>query len=89
MVTVPSFIVRLDSQKHIDFSLQSPFGGGRPGRVKRRNAKKGKEEPAGGDDDAEADEEWSIRVLIFFHKKISFCRFLPLQFGDVKEPENY
>jgi len=40
-VNVPSFIVRLDSQKHIDFSLKSPFGGGRPGRVKRKNAKKG------------------------------------------------
>merc|ERR1712107_915468 len=35
VVNVPSFIVRLDSQKHIDFSLKSPFGGGRPGRVKR------------------------------------------------------
>lgn len=44
IVNVPSFIVRLDSQKHIDFSLKSPFGGGRPGRVKRRKiaAKAGK-----------------------------------------------
>ena len=33
-----SFIVRVDSQKHIDFALNSPFGGGRPGRVKRENA---------------------------------------------------
>jgi len=41
VVNVPSFIVRLDSQKHIDFSLKSPFGGGRPGRVKRKNANKG------------------------------------------------
>merc|ERR1719422_2967758 len=41
VVNIPSFIVRLDSQKHIDFSLKSPFGGGRPGRVKRKNAKKG------------------------------------------------
>merc|ERR1711939_251428 len=30
IVNVPSFIVRLDSQKHIDFALTSPFGGGRP-----------------------------------------------------------
>ncbi|PAV64900.1 hypothetical protein WR25_07456 [Diploscapter pachys] len=52
VVDVPSFIVRLDSQKHIDFSLQSPFGGGRPGRVKRRNMKKG--ESGGG---AEEDDE--------------------------------
>merc|ERR1712111_182118 len=41
VVNVPSFVVRLDSQKHIDFSLKSPFGGGRAGRVKRKNAKKG------------------------------------------------
>ena len=53
VVNIPSFIVRLDSQKHIDFSLKSPFGGGRPGRVKRKNAKKGE---AGGDDGG-SDEE--------------------------------
>merc|ERR1711975_181213 len=42
IVNVPSFLVRTDSQKHIDFALKSPFGGGRPGRVKRKNmAKKG------------------------------------------------
>ena len=51
VVNVPSFIVRLDSQKHIDFSLKSPFGGGRAGRVKRKNAKKGDK----GDD--EDDDE--------------------------------
>ncbi|CAB4375295.1 unnamed protein product [Rhizophagus irregularis] len=47
IVNIPSFIVRLDSQKHIDFALTSPYGGGRPGRVKRkrqRSAIKGKEE---------------------------------------------
>merc|ERR1712129_387011 len=52
VVNVPSFIVRLDSQKHIDFSLKSTFGGGRPGRVKRKNAKKGTG-GGGGDDDEE------------------------------------
>merc|ERR1711918_24207 len=51
VVNVPSFVVRLDSQKHIDFSLKSPFGGGRPGRVKRKNAKKG--DGKGGDDEDE------------------------------------
>lgn len=40
IVNVPSFLVRLDSQKHIDFALTSPYGGGRPGRVKRRNQNK-------------------------------------------------
>jgi small subunit ribosomal protein S9e len=53
VVNIPSFVVRLDSQKHIEFSLQSPFGGGRPGRVKRRNAKKA----AGGGKAAEEDDE--------------------------------
>merc|ERR1712173_173389 len=53
LVNVPSFIVRLDSQKHIDFSTNSPYGGGRPGRVKRKNAKKG---GAGGDGDEEDED---------------------------------
>lgn len=52
VVNVPSFVVRLDSQKHIDFSLNSPFGGGRAGRVKRKNLKK-----ASRSDDVEEDEE--------------------------------
>merc|ERR1711936_930777 len=51
VVNVPSFIVRLDSQKHIDFSLRSPLGGGRTGRVKRKNAKKGEDGDAGDDED--------------------------------------
>lgn len=52
IVNVPSFIVRLDSQKHIDFALTSPFGVGRPGRVKRKKSK-------GGDkkDDEEGEDE--------------------------------
>ena len=52
LVNVPSFNVRLDSQKHIDFSLASPFGGGREGRNKRKALKKA----AAGDAPA-ADEE--------------------------------
>merc|ERR1711928_49541 len=51
VVNVPSYVVRLDSQKHIDFSLRSPLGGGRPGRVKRKNALKVK--GGGADDDEE------------------------------------
>merc|ERR1712134_240596 len=50
IVNVPSYVVRLDSQKHIDFSLRSPLGGGRPGRVKRKNAQKGK---GGGGDESD------------------------------------
>ena len=41
MVDIPSFMVRLDSEKHIEFALTSPFGAGRPGRVKRKTAKTG------------------------------------------------
>lgn len=57
MVNVPSFMVRVDSQKHIDFSLTSPFGGGRPGRVKRRNQKAAAKKAAGGGDGDEEDED--------------------------------
>lgn len=53
VVNIPSFVVRLDSQKHIDFSLRSPYGGGRPGRVKRKNAKKAQGGGGGGDDEEE------------------------------------
>ena len=51
---IPSFIVRLDSQKHIDFALTSPYGGGRAGRCKRKRAAaaaaKGNEEEAEDDE---------------------------------------
>ena len=53
LVNVPSFIVRLDSQKHIDFSSKSPYGGGRPGRVKRKNMKKGAQGGSGEEDEDE------------------------------------
>lgn len=53
LVNVPSFMVRIDSQKHIDFSLHSPFGGGRPGRVKRRAIARRK----GGKEADEEDED--------------------------------
>ncbi|CAR23598.1 40S ribosomal protein uS4 [Lachancea thermotolerans CBS 6340] len=54
LVNVPSFLVRLESEKHVDFARGSPFGGGRPGRVARKNAAR-KAEAAGGD--AEEDAE--------------------------------
>ncbi|KAL7678406.1 hypothetical protein ACOME3_004632 [Neoechinorhynchus agilis] len=56
LVNVPSFIVRLDSQKHIEHSANSPYRSGRPGRVKRRNARKKAETGAGGDNDDEEEE---------------------------------
>ncbi len=54
LVNVPSFMVRIDSQKHIDFALHSPFGGGRPGRVKRKAIARRK---AGGKDADDEDED--------------------------------
>merc|ERR1712005_92925 len=45
---IEAFMVRVESQPHIDFALSSPFGGGRPGRVKRKSAG-----GAGGDEDDE------------------------------------
>lgn len=53
VVNVPSFVVRLDSQKHIDFALGSALAGGRPGRNRRKRAKAAEK----GDDDAGDDEE--------------------------------
>ncbi|KAG5629575.1 hypothetical protein H5410_001292 [Solanum commersonii] len=56
VVNVVFFMVRVDSQKHIDFSLTSPINGGRPGRVKRKNQKSAAEKAAGGDGDDEDEE---------------------------------
>jgi small subunit ribosomal protein S9e len=36
LVNIPSLLVRIKSQNTVAFSSKSPFGGGRPGRVKRR-----------------------------------------------------
>ena len=53
-VNIPSFMVRTDSQKHIDFAVTSPYGGGRPGRNKRKSiAKKGGGGGGGDDEDME------------------------------------
>jgi len=55
LVNQPGFVVRVDSQKHIDFAYTSPFGGGRPGRVRRKNiqraAKKGAAADAGDEEE--------------------------------------
>ena len=59
VVNIPSFMVRVESQKHIDFANTSPLGGGRPGRVKRKNLKAAAKKAAGGDGDEE-DEDWTL-----------------------------
>lgn len=52
IVNVPSFMVRLESEKYIGLSERSPLSGGRPGRTRRKNMKNNK----GGDKDDEDDE---------------------------------
>ncbi|BAT02755.1 Os07g0628400, partial [Oryza sativa Japonica Group] len=52
LVNIPSFIVRLESEKHIAFSLTSPLGGSPAVRVKRKNQK-----ASGGGGDGEEEEE--------------------------------
>ncbi|KAJ6792996.1 uncharacterized protein M6B38_254595 [Iris pallida] len=56
VVNIPSFMVKVESAKHIDFSLTSPLGGGRPGRVKRKNQKAAAKKAAGGDGDEEDED---------------------------------
>uniref|UniRef100_UPI00397F6EA3 30S ribosomal protein S4 n=1 Tax=Salmonella sp. s51228 TaxID=3159652 RepID=UPI00397F6EA3 len=55
IVNVPSFMVRLESQQHIEYSLTSSQGGGREGRVKRKNKRKA-EAPSGGEDGSDASD---------------------------------
>jgi len=62
MVDIPSFVVRTDSEKHIDFAIPSPFSGqSRPGRVRRKKDREraNKDKEGGGEaneDDAAQDE---------------------------------
>ena len=39
LTNVPSFMVRVDSEKNIDLAANSSLGGGRPGRNKRKSLK--------------------------------------------------
>ncbi|CAL1368269.1 unnamed protein product [Linum trigynum] len=60
VVNVPSFMVRIDSAKHVDFALTSPFGNaGVNGRVKRKNMKAAASKKGGGggsDDEGDAQD---------------------------------
>lgn len=44
LVDIPSFLVRINSEEKIKFFSKSPFGGGYPGRVRRRSLKKKQKE---------------------------------------------
>ncbi|KAF7791386.1 hypothetical protein EIP86_002400 [Pleurotus ostreatoroseus] len=67
IVNVPSFVVRLDSQKHVDFALTSPYGGGRAGRVKRKRAAAAakKEE---GDGEEDEDDCYGVAYLCLYER---------------------
>jgi small subunit ribosomal protein S9e len=49
LVNVPSFLVRTESEGHIDFTLNSAIAGQKNGRVKRKKAKSAGKD-AGGDE---------------------------------------
>lgn len=57
IVNVPSYIVRVTSEKHIDLSPNSPLAGGPPGRVRRRKIKAQEKRARGGDEEEAEDEE--------------------------------
>ncbi|KAL4333544.1 hypothetical protein GQ457_07G002640 [Hibiscus cannabinus] len=82
VVNIPSFMVRVDSQKHIDFSLTSPFGGGRPGRVKRKNQRAAAKKAAGGDGDEEEDDEEADAAMVH----VSFYRNYGKTFKKPRRP---
>ena len=44
-------MVRVDSEKHIDFAITSPFGQGRPGRVARKRAAARAANSGGGEEE--------------------------------------
>ena len=52
LVNSPSFLVRTESEKHIDMSVNSPYGQGRPGRVARRRAAQRAAAEGGAEEDA-------------------------------------
>ena len=51
VVDVPSFMVRTSSARHIEFVPTSPYVGGKPGRVKRKNMLKKKGSAPAEDDE--------------------------------------
>lgn len=51
IVNIPSLLVRIDSEKHIDHALNSPYAQGRPGRVARRRAAQKAAAAGGGEED--------------------------------------
>merc|ERR1719401_3338934 len=55
-------------QKHIDFALTSPFGGGRPGRVRRKRLAGGGGKE-GGDDDGRSQGKVDVFLAVKPHEE--------------------
>ena len=51
IVNVPSFLVRVDSEKYIEYDPNSSLSGGKAGRVKRRNLARAAKKAAGAEED--------------------------------------
>ena len=51
LVNIPSYLVRVSSEQHIQFAHNSTLKTGKPGRTKKKKAKKGADEGAAEDDD--------------------------------------
>jgi len=60
LVNVPSFMVKVDSEKTIDYAFTSPLGGGRAGRTKRKHAKA----RAGKEKTGDGDGNWELNLLL-------------------------
>jgi len=57
LVNNPGFMCRVESDKHIEFALTSPYGIGRSGRVKRKNAKNKGAKKGGGEGEEETGDD--------------------------------
>jgi len=53
LVNIPSFLVRVDSSKHIAFASTSPYAGGPQGRTKRKKSRAKEKAPAAGEEEEE------------------------------------
>ena len=79
LVNVPSFMVRLESEKYIAISNKSPYfgAGARPGRTKRKSLKNKKGGAAAEEDDG------AFFLFAFFHFFLTRLCFLTCSFLTV------
>lgn len=51
LVNVPTFLVKIESERHIGLSPKSPCGSGKPGRLARKKQASRGDEASGDDSD--------------------------------------